>query len=83
VSEDCSEALVGCYKLLNQTNVSDIRFRLYGLSENMCYQITSRPKISYYGDELMNAGLIVDEREFCAGGADFSSVLYELKGSET
>jgi alpha-galactosidase len=78
VSEDRSEALVGYYKFLNRSNTSDIQLRLCGLSDAVSYKIMSRPGGSYFGDELMNAGIVVQKSELCAGGGDFSSVLYYL-----
>jgi alpha-galactosidase len=82
VSEDRSEALIGYYQILNEVNVAGIRLHLCGLSEDSIYIIESRPERGCYGDELMNAGLVIDRSELCQGGADFSSVLFYLKVAE-
>jgi len=78
VSEDKTEALAAYYKVLNHVNEGFRRFRLVGLDENKQYMINGDKNKTYYGDELMNAGIVINEREFCAKGMDFSSILYHL-----
>lgn len=79
VSEDRTEALVGYYQILNEPNTTEKRILLKGLSEKEVYHIDKRPEIQYYGDELMNVGLIIGKSELCQNGADFSSVLFYLQ----
>ena len=76
VSADKREAIVGYYRILNRPNAPRTRLRLFGLCADTEYKITSRKGTSYFGDELMNAGILIENEELCAGGADFSSVLY-------
>ena len=78
VSEDKTEALAAYYKVLNHVNEGFRRFRLVGLDENKQYMINGDKNKTYYGDELMNAGIVINERGFCAKGMDFSSILYHL-----
>ena len=58
VSKDKKEALLGVYTMRSMVQSLDSRVYLRGLDENMMYQIGSR---SYYGDELMKVGLVLDE----------------------
>jgi alpha-galactosidase len=78
VSKDQTEAIAGYYKILNRVNEGWIRFKLKGLDENKAYMINGDGNKVHYGDELMNAGIPLSNREFCAHGADFSSVVYHL-----
>lgn len=64
VSEDQRQAVVGWYKVLNGVNMPYSRLRLQGLAEDRCYQVkVDGQKIEgqYYGDELMNIGLITSD----------------------
>ena len=84
VSEDKTEAIVGWYKVLNTVNDSYTRIQLKGLDPDLCYENTITGKM-YYGDELMNLGLITTD--VSAGeaygdlepGGDFDSRLYIFK----
>ncbi|MCF2669297.1 MULTISPECIES: alpha-galactosidase [Lachnospiraceae] len=84
VSEDKTEAIVGWYKVLNTVNDSYTRIQLKGLDPALCYENTITGKM-YYGDELMNLGLITTD--VSAGeaygdlepGGDFDSRLYIFK----
>ena len=58
VSEDQKQALVGVYTMRASVNGLDGRIRLAGLDENKLYHINER---TYYGDELMQAGLVLNE----------------------
>ncbi len=78
VSQDKTEALAAYYKVLNRANDDFKRFRLVGLDCNKQYIINGDENKIYYGDELMYVGIVIDEKEFCANGADFSSILYHL-----
>ena len=88
VSKDKKEAIAAFYQRLNKVNASWLRLRLEGLDEEKLYQITyhsghanEEPKVvlEAYGDELMNAGLVIDRNELNRNGGDFASVLYTLK----
>ncbi|MGN0421313.1 MAG: alpha-galactosidase [Lachnospiraceae bacterium] len=84
VSDDKTEAIVGWYKILNTVNDSYTRIQLKGLDPDLCYENTITGKM-YYGDELMNLGLITTD--VSAGeaygdlepGGDFDSRLYIFK----
>lgn len=84
VNEDKTCAVIGWYRILNQTNSSFTRIRLQGLDPEMCYT-NNMDGQSYFGDELMNLGLITtDASAGEAGGdiipsCDFDSRLYILK----
>ena len=58
VSEDKTEALVGVYTMRASVNGLNGRIRLAGLDKNKLYHIHS---CVYYGDELMSAGLVLNE----------------------
>lgn len=78
VSEDKSEAFIGYYKILNKPNAGEKRLKICGLLNDELYKMTPKNE-TYYGDELMNAGIIIDDSELCAEGGDFSSVIYHIK----
>lgn len=88
VSEDRREAVLGWYRILNHANRPCSRLRLSGLDETLCYRITEDGQERegvYYGDELMNAGLVTTEsaaKEAAfgkKGGGDFDSRIFVLK----
>lgn len=78
VSEDRREAIAAYYKMLNGVNEGFKRFKLIGLDENRQYMINCDRDEIYYGSELMNVGIIIDEKKLCEKGRDFSSSLYYL-----
>jgi alpha-galactosidase len=83
VSEDRKEAIVGWYRVLNEVNVGYDRVKLAGLDPDFCYEIEG-DKETYYGDELMHAGLITSDASSgtitaTEQGRDFDSRLYILK----
>jgi alpha-galactosidase len=88
VASDKSEAVVGYYQKLNKVNASWLRLKLEGLDPDALYEVINLPGhpdmkpqtiLEAYGDELMNAGLVIDRRDFGQDGGDFASVLYNLK----
>ncbi len=86
VSEDQKEAIVGWYRVLNHASKPFTRVRLCGLNPDFCYE-NQKTKKTYFGDELMNIGLITSDdimirRENFAECADFASRLYVLKAVE-
>ena len=60
VSEDKSKAIVGYYQALSRPNEKYNRIKLQGLDPNKLYSIEGRNEI-YYGDELMNLGIILSK----------------------
>lgn len=64
VSEDKSEAIVGYYKILNTANEGFKRIKLQGLDENKKYYINNNKEESFFGDELMFAGIPVRSEDF-------------------
>ena len=59
VSKDKKTAIVGSYKVMAVPNPSLKKIKLEGLDENLLYTCNRREE-SYYGDELMNLGLLLD-----------------------
>lgn len=60
VSKDQKTVIVGYYKLLNEVNGPFKRLYLKGLEPEKCYQRMDSEQ-SYYGDELMNIGLVTSD----------------------
>ncbi|CEG28594.1 alpha-galactosidase [Bacillus sp. B-jedd] len=83
VSEDKSEALIGYYKVLATPNGPKHQtLKLCGLNEEFVYTVNGR---TYYGDELMQVGLILPTEFngvnslFAERGGDFQSLVFHLK----
>ena len=79
VSEDKSEALIFYSKIMARANDGAKRLYLHGLEENTKYKIEGR---EFYGDELMNAGIIIsDNVEECpkVRGDFVSHLIYVTK----
>lgn len=89
VSEDQKEAAVGWFRVLSGTNQPYSRMRLKGLHEDFLYDISVRREKekhfgNFYGDELMNIGLVTSDAtsgEIPKGEGllDFESRLFLLK----
>lgn len=91
VSSNQREAIVGWYRVLNGVNLPYGRVRLAGLDPDLCYEIVNEAgerggkRRGYYGDELMNVGLITSDAssgESAPGqrhSCDFDSRLFILK----
>ena len=83
VSADAKEAIVGYYRTLNTVNDHYSRLYLRGLDPDACYEVKGMG--TFYGDELMNAGLVTSETATGKQGGgvltsdDFSSQLFLLK----
>ena len=83
VSEDGGEAIVGYYRERQPSNGPLTRLHLAGLLPDGCYRISGRD-YTCYGDELMNAGLILsDQASGVLGEAmeiqgDYQSRIFEL-----
>lgn len=83
VSPDQKQAVVGWYRVLSTVNGPYTRISLCGLNPDMCYH-NSVDGRCYYGDELMNSGLITTDAtagELIAGmepSSDFDSRLFIL-----
>ena len=82
VSEDKREALVGWYRISGIPNGGWIRVKLAGLAPERNYILDSDESVLYGGDELMNVGMVIKERELCNSGGDYSSRIYFLKSEE-
>lgn len=79
VDSDKKEAIVGFYRKLGIPNGPWERLYLQGLAEDKEYVINDDETQSYYGSELMNAGLVIHQEDLCDGGGDFCSALYHIK----
>ncbi len=86
VSEDKKTAIVGYYKILNDVNCEFRTLKLKGLLPDMRYMVEGT-ETWFYGDELMNGGLITTDAaagqitldQLCT---DFWSKIYVFKGKE-
>lgn len=83
VSEDKRTAVVGYYKILNDVNCEFRRMKLKGLLPDVRYLVEDK-KEWFYGDELMNAGLVTSDASSgqIDGGnhcTDFWSKVYVIK----
>lgn len=79
VSEDKSEAIAGYYKILNGANEGWKRFKLAGLEDDKLYILNNDSSNSFYGNELMNIGIVIEQKDLCFNANDFSSVIYYIK----
>ena len=67
VSQDRSKAIVGWYRVLNGANMPYTRLKLQGLDPDRMYAVREEGEAngkicgSFYGDELMHAGLITTD----------------------
>ncbi len=77
VSEDRTEALVGYYIMLGVPNESWRRLYMKGLDQSLSYHIDGSPE-TYGGDELTNAGMVIDRNDLFPACGDFASKLYYL-----
>ena len=86
VSEDKKEAIVGYYRQLARVNAPFTRLALQGLDPDTAYTVEGEG--TFYGDELMNAGLITSDESTGKFGfhghydGDFASSLYLLKAED-
>lgn len=87
VSEDQKTAIVGWFRTLNGVNLPYSRVYLQGLNPDICYTQSLDGK-TYYGDELMNAGLVIDDPSASQTSldmeisCDFDSKIYVLTATE-
>ena len=72
VAKDKSEALITFVQVLNRPNYHSRRIRVYGLDPATQYRIEGEDKL-YYGDTLMNAGILVQNM-----WGDFQSKLIHI-----
>ena len=83
VSRDRKEALVGYYRILAGVNAPFTRLILQGLDPDSCYLVDGQER--FYGDELMNAGLVTSDASTgklgwgARAAGDYSSAVYTLK----
>ena len=87
VSGDRKTAVVGWYRTLNGINMGYTRVKLRGLELDSVYRVSEDGVLrgEYYGDELMNAGLVTsdaDSGELLPGmrpSCDFDSRIFVLE----
>lgn len=77
VSPNRKEAIVGYYNLLGTPNCRFDRLYLRGLNPDNAYHINSSAE-TYYGDELMHAGIPIPHTGVCESNVDFSSFIFYL-----
>ena len=90
VSEDKKEAIVGYYRILSKVNAPFTRVALRGLDPMAAYEVEADGERAgiFYGDELMNAGLVTSDAStgkfgfYLEQAGDFSSMIYYLKAVE-
>ncbi|KJJ72349.1 alpha-galactosidase [Clostridium sp. FS41] len=80
VSEDRKTAIVSCYKVLARPNPKLKKVLLRGLDPQMMY-VCAETGRSYYGDELMNMGLLTD-MEFTGSSVRKKEVTKKNSGSD-
>lgn len=79
VSRDKKEALVGYYQILAKPNEGLKRLVLKGLIPDEEYMIDGVEQ-SFYGDELMNFGVILNRlKKGKRTSGDFSAFIFPLK----
>ena len=78
VSEDQNEAMLGFYQVLAQPNPGLTRVFFKGLNPEFEYVIDGLDD-TFYGDELMAAGLQLNRCRSNEHPADFSSIIFKLK----
>ncbi|HLQ70953.1 MAG TPA: alpha-galactosidase, partial [Bacillota bacterium] len=77
VSDDQEEALVGYYQVLSLPNTGFKRILLTGLHPEFEYSIEGTEE-TFFGDELMNAGLLLDRYSPNKEVGDFFSRVFKL-----
>ena len=86
VNEDRTEAIAGFYRTLSTVNSHFTRLYMKGLDKDRLYQIDGMG--SFYGDELMHAGLVISDGtsgkvgEGVKPASDFFSELFCLKAAD-
>ncbi len=63
VSQDKRQAIVACFKILNDINSEFRRLSLKGLNEELLYEVESEGREigEFFGNEMMNIGLITSD----------------------
>lgn len=87
ISEDKKTAIVGWYRILNGVNLPYNRVQLKGLDADLSYKLTTitpnkqkeQSEQIYYGDELMNVGLITSDGSCGQFPEDESSYDFDSK----
>lgn len=82
VSDDKKHAIAARYQILKRPNIGYFRLFMQGLDPETRYTVNGSLE-EFYGDELMNAGLIIKDT-MCGVGqsADFSSKLFVIDAIE-
>lgn len=77
VSKDRKEAIMACYQMLADVCGGFKRIKLAGLDPDKEYECNGK---TYYGDELMNIGMVVTKELTLGvcGGVDHTSAIFKL-----
>lgn len=78
VADDQTEAILGYYQVLSRPNPGLTRVFFKGLNPEFEYAFDGIDA-TFYGDELMGAGLQLNRYRTNEHPADFSSIVYKLK----
>ncbi|MBM7571940.1 alpha-galactosidase [Aquibacillus albus] len=81
VSEDKTEAIVGYFQILASPNPGFKRLILQGLEADVEYRMDGTEE-TFYGDELMQAGLQLEKYFADRLTGDFTSVIFKLTSVE-
>ncbi len=84
VSDDRKEAIAAYYRRSQEVNQGYRRIRLRGLDPGVLYTVNDLQR-TYYGDELMNAGLVLSDSssgEEKSSDGDYVSRLYLIRAKE-
>lgn len=81
VSDDKKEAIAGYYRYLAEPNVLSWFMKLQGLDDCTKYSISGFEGV-FYGNELKNIGIHVENDTGCSSGKDFTSKLYYISRTE-
>ena len=86
VSEDKKQAIAGFYRTLSHANIHFSKIRFQGLDPDLAYRVNG--KDLFYGDELMNSGMMTSDGTSGKTGddvlppSDFFSRLFLLTAEE-
>ena len=78
VSQDKKEAMVGYYQFMNVANKGMRWLKLAGLDGKALYSINGTSR-QCCGDELMYAGIVLQDEDLSNGGGDFASAIYYIE----
>ncbi len=80
VSDDKTKAIAAYYMGLNTANKGVLRYKLEGLDPDMRYKVTVLGESEFYrGDQLMNAGLVINRNKYFKHAGDFVSLIFNIE----